>query len=152
MERQKGSRAKLSSPTEVAQRLSSYDPVSGGREKAGKRDKREDVVLKVRQVFVSGQSAQIVSGHMISCRIGRMTGGCLAPSKIIDEFTKEALVIRVKRKLNSTDVVDALTDLFILRSPPDFIRSDSDEFISQKVRTWIGAVGAKTVFIEPRSP
>lgn len=81
-----------------------------------------------------------------------MTGGCLAPSKIIDEFTKEALVIRVKRKLNSTDVVDALTDLFILRSPPDFIRSDSDEFISQKVRTWIGAVGAKTVFIEPRSP
>jgi transposase InsO family protein len=36
---------------------------------------------------------------------------------IIDEFTKEALVIRVKRKLNSTDVVDALTDLFILRGP-----------------------------------
>ncbi len=33
---------------------------------------------------------------------------------IIDEFTKEALVIRVKRKLNSVDVVDALTDLFIL--------------------------------------
>ena len=34
---------------------------------------------------------------------------------IIDEFTREALVIRVKRRLNSTDVVDALTDLFILR-------------------------------------
>jgi len=32
---------------------------------------------------------------------------------IIDEFTKEALVTRVKRKLNSTDVVDALTDLFM---------------------------------------
>ena len=32
---------------------------------------------------------------------------------IIDEFPKEALVIRVKRKLNSTDVVDALTDLFM---------------------------------------
>ena len=41
-----------------------------------------------------------------------------------DEFTKEALVIRVDRKLNSTDVVDALTDLFILRGPPEFIRSD----------------------------
>lgn len=44
---------------------------------------------------------------------------------IIDEFTKEALVIRVDRKLNSTDVVDALTDLFILRGPPAFIRSDN---------------------------
>lgn len=32
---------------------------------------------------------------------------------IIDEFTKEALVIRVKRKLNSTDVARALTDLFM---------------------------------------
>ena len=37
---------------------------------------------------------------------------------IIDEFTKEALMIRVDRKLNSIDVVDALTDLFILRGPP----------------------------------
>ena len=72
---------------------------------------------------------------------------------VIDEFTKEALVIRVDRKLNSTDVVDALTDLFILRGPPDFIRSDNGaEFIAKKVRAWIGAVGAKTAFIEPGSP
>ncbi len=72
---------------------------------------------------------------------------------IIDEFTKEALVIRVKRKLNSTDVVDALTDLFILRGPPEFIRSDNGaEFIAKKVRAWIGAVGAKTAFIAPGSP
>lgn len=64
---------------------------------------------------------------------------------IIDEFTKEALVIRVKRRLNSTDVVDALTDLFILRGPPEYIRSDNGaEFIAKKVRAWIGAVGAKT--------
>ena len=34
---------------------------------------------------------------------------------IMDEFTREALMIRVERKLNSTDAVDALTDLFILR-------------------------------------
>ena len=32
--------------------------------------------------------------------------------KILDEFSREYLEIRVKRKLNSTDVVDALTDLF----------------------------------------
>ena len=62
-------------------------------------------------------------------------------------------MIRVKRKLNSTDVVDALTDLFILRGPPAFIRSDNGpEFVAQKVRDWIGAVGAKTAFIEPGSP
>ena len=72
---------------------------------------------------------------------------------IIDEYTKEALAIKVKRRLNSTDVVDVLTDLFILRGPPEFIRSDNGaEFIAKKVRAWIGAVGAKTAFITPGSP
>ena len=72
---------------------------------------------------------------------------------IIDEFTREALMIRVARKLNSTDVVDALTDLFILRGPPAFIRSDNGpEFIAQNVRDWIAAVGAKAAYIEPGSP
>ena len=37
---------------------------------------------------------------------------------VIDEFGREALVMRVARKLNSTDVIDVLTDLFILRGPP----------------------------------
>jgi putative transposase len=47
-------------------------------------------------------------------------------------------MIRVDRKLNSTDVLDALTDLFILRGPPEYIRSDNGpEFIAQKVRDWI---------------
>ena len=72
---------------------------------------------------------------------------------IIDEYTREALMIRVDRKLNSTDVLDALTDLFILRGPPEYIRSDNgSEFIAQKVRDWIAAVGAKTAYIEPGSP
>ncbi|WP_406870279.1 IS3 family transposase [Thioclava sp. 'Guangxiensis'] len=72
---------------------------------------------------------------------------------IVDEFTREVLVIRVKRKLNSVDVIDALTDLFILRGPPEFIRSDNrPEFIATKLRNWIEAVGAKTAYIEPGSP
>ena len=71
----------------------------------------------------------------------------------IDEYTREALMICVDRKLNSTDVLDVLTDLFILRGPPDYIRSDNGpEFIALKVRDWIAAVGAKTAYIEPGSP
>jgi transposase InsO family protein len=61
--------------------------------------------------------------------------------------------IRVKRKLNSTEVIDALTDLFILRGVPAYIRSDNGpEFIAEAVRHWIKAVGAKTAYIEPGSP
>ena len=44
---------------------------------------------------------------------------------VLDEFTRECLSIRVRRKLNSTDVIDVLTDLFILRGIPGYIRSDN---------------------------
>ena len=72
---------------------------------------------------------------------------------ILDEFSRECLAIRVQRKLSSTDVIDALTDLFILRGPPAWIRSDNGpEFVAQAVRDWIAAVGAKTAYIEPGSP
>ncbi len=61
--------------------------------------------------------------------------------------------IRVKRKLNSTDVIDALTDLFILRGPPAYVRSDNGpELVAQAVRDRIAAVGTKTAYIEPGSP
>ncbi|MCF6433891.1 integrase core domain-containing protein, partial [Leisingera sp. MMG026] len=61
--------------------------------------------------------------------------------------------VRVKRKLNANEVIDALTDLFILRGVPAYIRSDNGpEFIAQAVRGWIKAVGAKTACIEPGSP
>ena len=72
---------------------------------------------------------------------------------IIDEFTRECLAIRIDRRLNSTDVIDALSDLFILRGVPRHVRSDNGpEFIAKAVREWIAAVGAKTAFIEPGSP
>ena len=56
-------------------------------------------------------------------------------------------------KLNSIDVIDVLTDLFILRGVPAFIRSDNGpEFVAETVRNWINAVGAKTAYIKPGSP
>ena len=72
---------------------------------------------------------------------------------VLDEFTRESLAIRVRRKLSSIDVIDVLTDLFILRGIPVYIRSDNGpEFVAEAVRHWIAAVGAQTAFIEPGSP
>jgi transposase InsO family protein len=72
---------------------------------------------------------------------------------IIDEFTRECLAIRVSRKLKAVDVIDVLSDLFILRGIPGHIRSDNGpEFVAKVVREWITAVGAKTAYIEPGSP
>jgi hypothetical protein len=41
---------------------------------------------------------------------------------IVDEFTREVLAIRIDRRLRSTDVIDTLADLFILRGIPGHIR------------------------------
>jgi len=91
------------------------------------------------------------SYDFVHCRTD--DGKAFRTLNILDEFSRECLAIRVKRKLNSTDVIEALTDLFILRGPPAYVRSDNGpEFVAQAVRDWIAAVGAKTAFIEPGSP
>ena len=72
---------------------------------------------------------------------------------VIDEFTHECLAIYINRKLKAIDVIDVLSDLFILRGIPGHIRSDNGpEFVAKAVQEWIAAVGPKTAYIEPGSP
>jgi putative transposase len=72
---------------------------------------------------------------------------------VVDEFTREALAIRVARKLSSSDVIDTLADLFIARGASTHIRSDQGpEFVAKAVKGWIEGVGAKTAYIEKASP
>ena len=95
-------------------------------------------------VFGSSPNVRTTFGHMTSSHHRTDDGRAFRTLNILDEFSRECLAIRVKRKLNSTDVVDTLTDLFILRGVPSFIRSDNGpEFIAEIVRNWIAAVGAK---------
>jgi putative transposase len=72
---------------------------------------------------------------------------------VVDEFTHECLAIRVDRKLKAIDVIDGLSDLFILRGVPGHIRSDNGpEFVAKAVQRWITAVGAKAAYMAPGSP
>ncbi len=72
---------------------------------------------------------------------------------VIDEFTRECLAIRVERRLNSRDVLDALGELFLEYGPPDHIRSDNrPEFIATALREWLEALDVRTLYIEPGSP
>ena len=52
---------------------------------------------------------------------------------MLDEFTHECLTIRIARTLRAIDVIDVLSDLFILRGLPGHIRSDNGpEFVAMK--------------------
>lgn len=44
---------------------------------------------------------------------------------VVDEFTREALAIVVKRRLNSSDVLEVLAELMLARGTPSHIRSDN---------------------------
>jgi transposase InsO family protein len=62
---------------------------------------------------------------------------------VLDEFSHECLAIRVARKLKAIDVIDVLSDLFILRGVPAHIRSDNGpEFVAKALQEWIAVVGA----------
>ena len=72
---------------------------------------------------------------------------------VIDEYTRECLAVRVERSLTHRDVIDVLYELFCERGVPVHIRSDNgSEFTAQQVRSWLGRLSVKPLFIEPGSP
>lgn len=72
---------------------------------------------------------------------------------MIDEHTRECLAIVVDRKLRSTNVIEALSELFIRRGLPEYIRSDNGpEFCAKAVREWLDRLSIGPLFIEPGSP
>lgn len=72
---------------------------------------------------------------------------------IVDEYTRECLTLKVARRMEAADVVDALKEVIQVRGLPEYIRSDNGpEFIAAAVRKYLERIGAKTLFIAPGSP
>ena len=116
-----------------------------------KRPKPEEIVVKLRQVEVlMGQGMpridairQISVTEQTYYRWKKKYGGMGTEQlKELKRLQKEDERLR-----------QAVSDLFILRGIPVYIRSDNGpEFIAKALRDWIRAVGAKTAYIEPGSP
>ena len=71
----------------------------------------------------------------------------------VDEFTREALVMRVGRSCDADQVVAELERIVIERCAPGYLRCDNGpEFIAAALADWCRFSGAGTVFIEPGSP
>ncbi len=59
-------------------------------------------------------------------------------------------MIDVARRMASEHVLERLSDLFVGRGSPRYLRSESDpEFTATRVRQWLAQVEVKTLFIEP---
>ena len=72
---------------------------------------------------------------------------------ILDEYSRECLKIHINRRLKAADVIYELSELFIERGVPDYLRSDNGpEFTAVLIRRWLERLGVKTLLIEPGSP
>jgi putative transposase len=72
---------------------------------------------------------------------------------VIDEFSSESLATEPMRRFTSIDVIEELTNLFILYGRPEHIRSDNGpEFTSKAIRKWLENLKIGPLFIEPWSP
>ena len=72
---------------------------------------------------------------------------------LIDEHTRECLMVRAERRWSSARVISALADVMVLKGVPEHLRSDNGpEFVAKDLRKWLAKTGAKTLYIEPGSP
>ena len=72
---------------------------------------------------------------------------------ITDEYTRECLALEVDRSITSDRVLDILTNLFLTRGVPKYIRSDNGpEFITKAIPRYGEQVGLEMLYIEPGSP
>lgn len=72
---------------------------------------------------------------------------------LIDEHTRESLLVRAERRWSTARVISALADVMVMKGVPEHLRSDNGpEFVAKDLRKWLAKTGAKTLYIEPGSP
>ena len=69
---------------------------------------------------------------------------------LIDEHSRECLLVRCERRWSSARVIEALADVIVMKGVPEDLRSDNGpEFVAKDLRKWLAKTGAKTLYIEP---
>jgi hypothetical protein len=56
---------------------------------------------------------------------------------LIDEHTRESLLVRPERRWSSAKVIEALADAMVMKGVPEHIRSDNGpEFVARDLNGW----------------
>lgn len=74
-------------------------------------------------------------------------------ANIVDEYTREALVMRVRRHCTAEDLVTELEQLVLIHGAPSSLRCDNGpELIANTLRDWCRFTRIGISYIEPGSP
>jgi transposase InsO family protein len=81
------------------------------------------------------------------------SGSSLKWLSVVDEYTRECLVLKVARSITSEHVVEFFRGLFVAHGTPEHVRSDNGpEFIAEGLRNWLSTARVGPLYIEPGSP
>lgn len=81
------------------------------------------------------------------------SGRTLKCFTIVDEFTRRCITLDVSRSFKSKDIIDRLSELFVMYGMPEHIRSDNGpEFVAKSIQKWLKNLGVQTLYIQPGSP
>ena len=71
---------------------------------------------------------------------------------MVDEYTRQCLVIQPEHSLTSHQVLATVQQLAQVRGAPAYIRSDhGSEFIASIIQDWCHRTGVQTVYVDPGS-
>ena len=136
-------------------------PISRERVRLIRRREGLQVIRKRRKRKVLGTTTQWVNrayfpNHVWSYDFvfdQSMDGRQLKCLTVVDEFTRQALSIKVARSLTAGDVIRVLDLLFHEHGRPACIRSDNGpEFVASAVQQWLKDKHVDTHYIDPGSP
>jgi transposase InsO family protein len=72
---------------------------------------------------------------------------------LVDEYTRECLLLEVDRSITAADAVELVSEVMLIRGTPSHIRSDNGpEFIAVAIREFLAAAEVETLYVEPGSP
>lgn len=72
---------------------------------------------------------------------------------IVDEFTRRCICLDVSQRIRSEDLINRMSELFVMYGAPKQIRSDNGpEFIAKSVQSWVSKLDVGTLYVEPGSP
>jgi putative transposase len=72
---------------------------------------------------------------------------------VIDQYTRECLLLNVSRQFQACDVVVVLDELIACRDAPTHLRSDNgSEFVTRTASNWCKECKTGALFIEPGAP
>ena len=67
---------------------------------------------------------------------------------VIDEYTRECLAIHVARRIRGKEAINVFAELMENHCISEYIRSENgSEMVAKKLRSWLGRLGIKTIYI-----